>query len=46
MPGYVKGLTHGTGQSSSRFALYLVFTLSGQEEPNNTHGRGQGPNEE
>lgn len=30
MPGYVKGLT-----------LYSALTLSGQEQPNNTHGKGQ-----
>ena len=46
MPGYVKGLTHGTGQSPSRFLLYSAFTLSGQEQPNNTNGRGQDDDEE
>lgn len=46
MPGNVKGLTHGTGQSPSKFPPYSAHTLLGQEEPNNTHGRGQDPNEE
>lgn len=41
MPGYVKRLTHAIGQSPPRFPLYSALTLSGQELPNNTHGKAQ-----
>lgn len=46
MPGYVKGLTHGTGQSPSRFPLHSDAYSLGQDQPNKPHGISQDPNEE
>lgn len=46
MPGYVKGLTHGTGQSPSRVPLYSDAYTLGQARPNKPHGISQDPNEE